>query len=228
MIHAAATPSHACNFVMPLHTEAQQKILQKNGVTGKFADDFTEKVMLRQKKTDANWHPFIPKIAEPEKLFSGFGTLGSRCVRVAPADFVALGGGTKFALFALSGGFKCPAAAHFFEDSLGVQFRFKTLESTVNGLAFLHSHSTHAMILGWFGLVPRFVRGALDGGIRVACQDRTRCEIEKRGACAADDHQVFTFILWLSTRSCGDRSVKHPTAEGLSIPQLCIVFHLNG
>jgi hypothetical protein len=29
MIHAAATPSHACNFVMPLHTEAQQKILQK-------------------------------------------------------------------------------------------------------------------------------------------------------------------------------------------------------
>lgn len=99
---------------------------------------------------------FSPWFAEPGKLFSSLGPLGDRCIREAPADFIALGGGTQLALLALSWRFKCAAAAHFLKDALAIQLRFKALESTVNGLSFFHSHSTHAMILGWFGWFRSF------------------------------------------------------------------------
>jgi hypothetical protein len=61
----------------------------------------------------------------------------------------------------------------FFKNAFGIQFGFKALESTVNGLAFLQSHSSHAMFL--VGLVvPQVGRGGVDAGSAVACQDRTR------------------------------------------------------
>jgi hypothetical protein len=91
---------------------------------------------------------FLPDFAEPGKLFSGFSG-HCWCVRVAPADFVALGSGTQLALLALGWCLKCAAAAHFFEDTLGIKLGLEAFQSTVNGLAFFHNHSTHAMIFGW-------------------------------------------------------------------------------
>ena len=84
------------------------------------------KIFLRaslHKKTDAVWHPFVSQVAEPEILFSSFGRSGGGSAGVAPADFVALGSGTQLALLALGRCFKCAAAAHFFEDALGIEFR---------------------------------------------------------------------------------------------------------
>jgi hypothetical protein len=95
---------------------------------------------------------FSSGFAEPEKLLGGFRTIGCRAAGVAPTDLVALGSGTQFALLALGRGLKRAAAAHFFEDTLGIKLGLEAFKSTVNGLAFLHDHSTHAMIVvGWFG-----------------------------------------------------------------------------
>jgi hypothetical protein len=117
---------------------------------------------------------FISDLAEPGKLFSDFGTFsGGRSVGVTPADFVAFGSGTEFALFALGRSLESAAAAHFFKDTLGIQFGFEAFESTVNGLAFLHNHSTHAILVGWFGWFRLFCRGAGNAGCIPACQGGT-------------------------------------------------------
>ncbi len=87
--------------------------------------------------------------ADPRKLFNRLGTLGCGSVREAPADFVALGSRPQFTLLALGRRFKCSATAHLFKDALGIQFCLEALESPVDGLAFFHSHSTHAMIVFW-------------------------------------------------------------------------------
>lgn len=73
-----------------------------------------------------------------------------------PTDFVTLGCGAKFALEFLSRSLESTTTAHFLEDTLGIEFGFETLESTVDGLAFLHlysaeifvCHSCHQLILG--------------------------------------------------------------------------------
>ena len=112
---------------------------------------------IRAQKNGCRLAPvFDPDLRNLEKLLGGVGRSGRRSVRETPADFVALGGRTQFALLALSRGLKCAAAAHFFEDTLGIQFRLEALESPVNRLAFLHDHSTHAMIIGWFGWFRSF------------------------------------------------------------------------
>jgi hypothetical protein len=125
------------------------------------------------KKTDAVWHPFLTRLQNRKKLLSGFRTVGCGSVREAPADFVALGSGTQLALLAFGRGLKCAATAHFFEDALGIKFGLEAFESTVNGLAFFHNHSTHAILVGWFGLVPQFLRGAVNALFAPPCQDRT-------------------------------------------------------
>ena len=102
------------------------------------------------KKTDAMRHPFSVRAVEPGKLFSGIGGGDGWCVGEAPADFVALGSGTKLALLALCRCLKCAAAAHFFEDALGIQLGLEAFESPVDRLTFFHGHSTHALNIGWF------------------------------------------------------------------------------
>jgi hypothetical protein len=49
-------------------------------------------------------------------------------------------------LFALGWGFESAAAAHFLEDSFGIEFGFEAFESPVYGLAFIEIHSTHAFV----------------------------------------------------------------------------------
>lgn len=115
----------------------------------------------------------LPGLRNLEKLLSSFRGGGCGSVREAPADFVALGSGTQLALLAFGRGLKCAATAHFFEDALGIKFGLEAFESTVNGLAFFHNHSTHAILVGWFGLVPQFLRGAVNALFAPPCQDRT-------------------------------------------------------
>jgi hypothetical protein len=177
------------------------------------------------KKTDAMLASVAsPRFAEPGKLLGSFRGDGCRSVREAPADFVALGGGAQFALLAFSRGLKCTAAAHFFEDTLGIQFGLKAFESTVNGLTFFHSHSTHAMILGWFGLVPQFLRGAVNAPSACPCQDRTHWDFENNAsgaaemqACAVPESAILVDVLPLSACNYADRSVKHPAVGALNI-----------
>lgn len=69
-------------------------------------------------------------------------------VGVAPADLVALGSGAELALLAFGGSFESAAATHFLENAFSIEFGFKSLESPVNGFAFLQSHSTHASFVG--------------------------------------------------------------------------------
>ena len=98
---------------------------------------------------------FKPKTLEPMKLNHAFGAVHHWARRETPADFITLRSGTKLALLALGWGLKCTAAAHFFEDTLGIQLGLKALESPVNRLAFFHGHSTHAVIIGCFGWFRR-------------------------------------------------------------------------
>jgi hypothetical protein len=72
----------------------------------------------------------------------GVGGLGD----VAPADAVALDGGAEFADFPLGGSFKCPAAAHFFDNAFGIELRFQALEGAINGFAFLYRYSSFSDI----------------------------------------------------------------------------------
>lgn len=64
-------------------------------------------------------------------------------------------------MFALGGGFESAAAAHFLEDSFGIEFGFEAFESTIDGLAFIEIHSTHAV--GWFGCKVCFAKNGAGG-----------------------------------------------------------------
>jgi hypothetical protein len=96
---------------------------------------------------------FFAKLRCSGGLFRGG---GGGAVGVAPADFVAFGSGTELALFALGRGFESATAAHFLEDSFGIEFGFEAFESTIDGLAFIEIHSTHAV--GWLGCKGCFAK----------------------------------------------------------------------
>jgi len=91
-------------------------------------------------------------------LLGRLGGSDSRCVRVAPADLVALRRGTELALLALGGGFEGAAAAHFLENAFAIELGFKPLESPIDGFAFFQIHSTHASFVGCL-VWPVFGRG---------------------------------------------------------------------
>ena len=171
---------------------------------------------------------FDPVLRNQGKLLGGIGGDGRGSVREAPADLVALGGGTQFALLALGRGLKCAAAAHFFEDALGIQLGLEALESPIDRLAFFHGHSTHALIGRLVGLVPQVVRGAVNAGSVRVCQHRTRRKSEKRGACYGEGTRVLSPVLRLLARNCADRPVKHPAASGFQNHKSCIVFPSTG
>jgi len=100
-----------------------------------------------QKKTDTLGRPFFKSgcAGNCQRSICNHFSLSSWSGRIeTPADFVALGCGTKLALATLGGRFECAAAAHFFEDTLAIEFGLQSLECPVNGLSFFHSHSTHA------------------------------------------------------------------------------------
>lgn len=87
-----------------------------------------------------------------------------------PSHFVALGSGAELALKLLSRSLKCTTTAHFLKDTFGIELGFESLESAVDGLAFLHldsaeiivCHSCHQFYLGARRLGAR-VRGVKRG-----------------------------------------------------------------
>jgi len=87
----------------------------------------------------------VPENAAPSTVgeIDGFLVRRYRAEAEAPSDFVALGSGAKLALLAFGRGFECAAAAHFLEDSFGIEFGFEAFEGAIDGLSFFHINSTH-------------------------------------------------------------------------------------
>ena len=68
---------------------------------------------------------------EEALLTSGFVAFVLRLGDVTPAELVALGCGTVLAAFAQGGVFESAATADFFENALGIELRFETLECAI-------------------------------------------------------------------------------------------------
>ena len=111
-------------------------------------------------------------------LLGRLGGSDSRCVRVAPADLVALRRGTELALLALGGGFEGAAAAHFLENAFAIELGFKPLESPIDGFVFFQIHSTHASFVGWLYGPYLLGGGFFSGSVRHVKSDRSR-KLEK-------------------------------------------------
>ncbi|MEY3393804.1 MAG: hypothetical protein RL346_40 [Verrucomicrobiota bacterium] len=82
----------------------------------------------------------------------GFDFSGRCAGGETPSDLVALGSGAEFALFAFGRGFERATTAHFFKNTLGIEFGFEAFESTIHGLSFFDVHSTHADVFPWLYL----------------------------------------------------------------------------
>jgi hypothetical protein len=85
------------------------------------------------------------------------------------------------------------------------------------------------MILGWFGLVPQFPRGALDARAGSRCQDRTRRKIKKGVLAPTRIFDYSNASFRYRRNNYDDRPVKHPAVGGaLKTKKLCTASHSTG
>jgi hypothetical protein len=140
-----------------------------------------KKLFLRKTKTGAFvGHPLSNRNRNRKNLGFGrsFGFVDRSGVGVTPANLVTLGSGAKLADLALGRGLESATAAHFFEDAFGIKLGLEALQSTIDGLAFFDSHSTHAVKKSVLRLVP-MGWGAEARPIGGVCQGVTVIVLEK-------------------------------------------------